>query len=141
MLTPDEFAVAIRNLGAAFGRPLHGPLVLQYYNVFKALSSRNLNALVKWAIETLDTPFPTIARLRQHALEEGWLPRPALRSGPGTEQVSYSCPQCGGSYAVRKDDLLADVSGGRGYRCRNPEHGDRPVIISAAAVARELGLR
>lgn len=138
MLTPDEFAVAIRNLGAAFGRSLHGPLVLQYYNVFKALSSRNLNALVKWAIETLDTPFPTIARLRQHAMEEGWLPRPALRPEP--EQVIYSCPKCGGSYSVEKDRLLADARGGRGYRCRNPEHGDRPVIISAAAVARELGL-
>jgi predicted RNA-binding Zn-ribbon protein involved in translation (DUF1610 family) len=140
MLTPDEFAAAIRNLGAAFSKPLNGPLVLQYYNVFKVLSSRDLKALVTWAIETLDAPFPTIARLRKHAVEEGYLSMPARRPDLDAEPVIFNCPECGGSYSIRKDRLLADASSGLAYRCQNPEHWDHPVVVSAASVVQELGI-
>lgn len=140
MLPPDEFTKAMQNLGVAFGKPLNGPLILQYYNVLGGLSGDQLAALIKWAIESLDAPFPTIARLRKHAVDEGWFANPGPQTRTNTALVEVVCPKCDGSFMVAKDTLLADARNGRIYRCFNHRHWGCSMTFSAATLVQEMRL-
>jgi hypothetical protein len=136
-MSPDEFTKALLDLGAAFGKPLNGQLILQYYSVLGILTREHLDALIKWAIETLDTPFPTIARLRKHTIEQGWFAYTAPLPQTKTVFVEVVCPKCDGTFSVRKDKLLADARDGRVYHCINHDHWGCPMTFSAASLAQE----
>jgi hypothetical protein len=135
MIPLDHFTAAMEKLCSAFGRELNEKLVVQYHAVLGTLSEDQLDALVSWAVETLDTTFPTIACLRNHALDEGYL---GAKEAPRTEKethVEVTCPKCDGRFMVRKSCLMADARAGRVYRCTNYRHWGCTMTFSAASIA------
>lgn len=145
----DEFEGAIRDFAAAFGRTLSKEAKLQYFRVFSPLGKERLIQLFNWAVETLDSPLPSIARLRGRAVELGWLTGnlPSRVNGMGESDrearrlkrnepwfVRVTCPKCEGEFMVRKTKLAQDAQADLVYECVNRLHWECPVTFRAADI-------
>jgi hypothetical protein len=139
-----NFTTAVLRLGSAFGKATPDNLVAEYYRVFGGMSDEDFTALVDWAIRSLDTPFPSIARLRRQALEQGWLKENAAVSFPNRERkheemIEVICPLCDGSFVIKRSDLLAAASEGKIFQCVNAEHWGCRMTFSASEIAARSG--
>jgi hypothetical protein len=126
----EEFDKEIRSFAAAFGRTLTDEAKLQYYRVLSPLGGERVSQLLNWAIESLDTSLPSIARLRKRGLELGWF----ARNGGENEKskgvlrrtepifIRITCPKCDGEIVVRKRKLEEDAASGAEYECANRLH-------------------
>jgi len=138
MIPLDHFTAAMEKLCSAFSRSLNEKLIVQYHGVLGTLSEEQLDSLVRWAIDTLDTGFPTIAALRKHALDEGWMGEKEVPLPEREPHVEVTCPKCEGRFMVRKSCLMADARAGRVYRCTNYRHWGCTMTFSAASIAAQL---
>jgi len=143
----NEIEGAVRAFAAAFGRKLEDGTKGQYLRVFAPLGKERMSRLFNWAVETLDSPLPTIARLRQRAIELGWLLADRPSGGNCTDSgemrhrrreepwfVRVTCPKCQGEFVVRKPKLLQDAREEVVYRCINGQHWGCPKTFRAADI-------
>ncbi len=141
----EAFAADLKRLGGAFGREIKGGLLAEFHRVFGEMSAEDYRKLVDWAIQNLDAPFPTIARLRKGALQLGLLkPNGKLepRQPPGTKEFPFvyvECPRCEGTFVVFKSRLVEYARQDAIFECVNRMHWGCPVTFRARDIAdREL---
>jgi len=145
----DEFEGSLRDFAAAFGRTLSGEAKVHYFRVLSPLGKERIALLFNWAVETLDSHVPTIARLRQRAIELGWLTADLPCQGNGTGGsdrearhmkrnepwfVRVTCPKCKEEFVVRKTKLAQDAQADIIYDCVNRLHWGCPVTFRAADI-------
>ena len=144
----EEFDKEIRSFAAAFGRTLADEAKLEYYRVFSPLGSERVSQLLNWAIETLDTSLPSIARMRKRGIELGWFAKNAGEHGrsKGASRraepifIRITCPKCDGEIVVRKAKLAEDAASGAEYECPNRLHWGCTMSWRAASIL-DTGLK
>jgi predicted RNA-binding Zn-ribbon protein involved in translation (DUF1610 family) len=144
----EEFDKEIRSFAAAFGRTLGDEAKLQYYRVLSPLGGERVSQLLNWAIETLDTSLPSIARLRRRGLELGWFAKGAGENGksgratrrPEPVFIRITCPKCDGEIVVRRSKLAEDAASGAEYDCPNRLHWGCTMTWHAASIL-DTGLK
>jgi len=136
MVDHRAFALAFQQLCHAFGRPVDMQMLFQYYKALQDLTEPQVMLLVRWAIDNLDTPFPRIAALKQHATAQGWYVKPPTTDN---DLVPVICQECGGSFVIRRSQLEQDAAAGRTYRCVNYTFWHCPAFFSAQTILKEEG--
>jgi hypothetical protein len=147
--SPDEFIVAIDGFAAAFGKTLSDGTKLQYYRALGGLKTEQLSQLFTWAVETIDSPLPSIARLRRRVVELGWLEGETSIGGDGKASGKHQptgkdktfmevlCPRCRGTFVVRTLKLAEYARAGVVFECANRLHWGCPVTFRAAELVGE----
>jgi hypothetical protein len=144
----EDFTHMMKRLARAFGKQINEDLMAEYYRVLGSMSAEEYSAIVDWAVRNLDTPFPTIARLRKEALQRGWLSdEPPVRAAVRRPQsrddgfVEFVCPDCEGTFLIKRKDLLAEASAGRVFECVNARHWGCKRRISATELLQQSDFR
>ncbi len=143
-----EFTGIMQRLGTAFGRTAAEGLILEFYKVFGTMTPESFTALVDWAIRNIETPFPSIARLRRGAVELGFLKPDTAKADvcetrvPKTKDFPFVyvvCPRCEGTFVVFKTRLAECARQDAVFVCVNQLHWGCPVTFRARDIAeREL---
>jgi hypothetical protein len=128
----EEFAGHMHRLATVFNRPVSDELVAEFYRVFGTMRPESYAALVDWAIRNLDSPFPSIARLRKGAVELGFLKaanpkadadRPRWPRDRDADLVYFECPLCEGTFVVFKSKMAEYVAQNAEFECINRRWG------------------
>lgn len=128
----EEFTKDLKRLGTTFSRDIRGDLLAEFYRVFGTMSPGSFRALVDWAIQNLDSPFPSIARLRKGAVELRLLKpesgkaesdKPRLPRDRDAQLVYFECPLCGGTFVVFKSKMADYIAQNKEFECVNRRWG------------------
>jgi hypothetical protein len=137
----EEFTKDLKRLGTSFNKDIRADLLAEFYRVFRAMSPGSFKALVEWAIQNLDSPFPSIARLRKGAVELGLLKpengkadadKPRLPRDRDARLVYFECPVCGGTFVVFKSKMADYVPQNKEFECVNRCWGCEHTFHAAA---------
>jgi hypothetical protein len=133
MIGHKMFIAEMRQLCLAFRKRMEVELIWLYYRAFANLTEVQVKQLFQWAIDNVETGFPTIATLKNHATSQGWYKSNRPSSEP--ERFVYIiCPDCSGSFAISRQQLEKDALAGRTYRCINSDQWHCPVTFSARTI-------
>ena len=129
----SAFAEHFQGLCHAFREPVNSDTLNQYYDAFKDLTDAQVQQLFTWAIQNVETSFPKIATLKRYATAQDWYRR--RRGASACDQIIVVvCPECGGSFAVKRTELERHAREGRTFVCVNARYWKCPTVFSARAI-------
>jgi hypothetical protein len=132
----DEYSVFAAHFQAlchAFREPVDSNALKQYYSAFKDLTTAQVQRLFDWATQNLESSFPKIATLKRYAASQDWY-RGHGAASPIDPIIVVVCPECGGSFAVKRTELSLHAQEGLSFACVNSKYWHCPTVFSARTI-------